>query len=59
MVEYPILYVEYIDSYWPGSSGAFLAGEKNQIVEHFLHVKETFQVVPENTYKTHHVNQST
>ncbi len=40
-----------------GSSGAFLAGEKIKL-SNIFYVKETIQVVPENTYKTHHVNPS-
>ena len=35
-----------------GSSGAFLAGKKIKL-SNIFYVKETVQVVPENTYKTH------
>ena len=40
-----------------GSYGAFLAGKKIKL-SNIFYVKETIQVVPENTYKTHHVNPS-
>ena len=44
MVEYPILYVEYIDSYWPGSSGAFLAGEKIKLLNIFYTLRKPFKL---------------
>ncbi len=39
------------------SSGAFLAGEKIKL-SNIFYVKETVQVVPENTQNTHRVNPS-
>ena len=40
-----------------GSSGAFLVGKKIKL-SNIFYIKETVQVVPENTYKTHRVNPS-
>ena len=49
--------VPYVGTTPQASSGAFLAGKKIKL-SNIFYVKETVQVVPENTHKTHRVNSS-